>query len=256
MIKAAFFDIDGTLLSFKTHRVSEGTIRAFDFLHSKGIRTFIASGRPLMLFPEFPVTFDGWVTMNGGYVAVGNTILRRQPIPEDETLRWMEYVESNNICSMFFAENEMTICNVNETGLKIREQLEFPLPTISPIETMVGKDVFQIIGVMPSSCDTTVQEMLPNCNLPRWHPEFTDIVHKANNKAIGIESLCKHIGISPNECIAFGDGGNDIEMLEFCGIGVAMGNASEEVKRHADHVTTTVDEEGIENAINHLLHTN
>lgn len=249
MIKAAFFDIDGTLLSFKTHCVSEGTIRAFETLHKKGIRTFIASGRPLMLFPEFPVTFDGYVTMNGGYVIVGDKVLIRQPIPQDETDTWLRYAIENNICSMCFSEHEMGTGNVNETGLKIREQLEFPLPPISPIESMIGKEVFQIIGVMPASCDEQVQAMLPNCSLPRWHPEFTDIVNKANNKAVGIDAICRHIGIKPEETIAFGDGGNDIEMLEFCGIGVAMGNASDTVKGHADYVTSTVDKEGIEQAI-------
>ena len=81
MIRAAFFDIDGTLLSFKTHKVSEGTIRAFDSLHRKGIRTFISSGRPMVLIPEMPVSFDGYVTMNGGYCFVGDNVLLQRPIP-------------------------------------------------------------------------------------------------------------------------------------------------------------------------------
>ena len=73
-----------------------------------------------------------------------------------------------------------------------------------------------------------------------------------NSKAVGIESVLKHFGIGREECIAFGDGGNDIEMLEYCGIGVAMGNADDKVKSHADYVTTSVDEEGIEQAFKAL----
>ena len=65
--------------------------------------------------------------------------------------------------------------------------------------------------------------------------------------------ICKHYGIRREETIAFGDGANDIEMLEWAGIGVAMGNAADTVKAHADHVTTDVDHEGIETAINNLL---
>ena len=91
--------------------------------------------------------------------------------------------------------------------------------------------------------------MLPHCRLPRWHPQFSDLVNANNSKASGIESILRHFGIKKEECIAFGDGGNDIEMLEYCGIGVAMGNADDSVKAHADYVTTSVDEEGIEHAL-------
>ena len=65
--------------------------------------------------------------------------------------------------------------------------------------------------------------------------------------------LCQHFGIRQEETIAFGDGGNDIDMLQWAGIGIAMGNASDEVKKAADWVTTDVDHEGIEHAISHFL---
>jgi hydroxymethylpyrimidine pyrophosphatase-like HAD family hydrolase len=94
--------------------------------------------------------------------------------------------------------------------------------------------------------------MLPHCRLPRWHPGFSDLVNADNSKAIGIDCILHHYGIDRNECIGFGDGGNDVEMLEYCGIGVAMGNADDSVKSHADYVTTSVDEEGIEHALTEL----
>ena len=77
-------------------------------------------------------------------------------------------------------------------------------------------------------------------------------MNASNSKASGIECMIRHFGIAREECIGFGDGGNDIEMLDYCGIGVAMGNAADEVKRHADFVTTSVDEEGIEYALKSL----
>ncbi|MBO4599973.1 MAG: HAD-IIB family hydrolase, partial [Bacteroidales bacterium] len=118
-----------------------------------------------------------------------------------------------------------------------------------PIERMYGSEVFQIIAVMPASRDAEVLDLLPHCRLPRWHPQFSDLVHMDNSKAVGIESILNHFGIGREECIAFGDGGNDIEMLQYCGIGVAMGNADSAVKSCADYVTTSVDEEGIESAL-------
>ena len=223
MIRAAFFDIDGTLLSFKTHRVSEGTIRAFDALHRNGVHTFISSGRPMVLIPEMPVSFDGYVTMNGGYCFVGVT------------------------------EHEMYVNTLSDPiANAIRNQLEFTMPPMMETSQMMGRETFQIIAIMPATRDAEVLGLLPHCRLPRWHPGFSDLVNADNSKAIGIDCILHHYGIDRNECIGFGDGGNDIEMLEYCGIGVAMGNADDSVKSHADFVTTSVDEEGIEHALTAL----
>ena len=84
MVKAAFFDIDGTLLSFTTHRVSPGTIRAFDRLHAAGVRTFLSTGRPDVLIPKMPVSFDAKITMNGGLVFTEKEVLLSNPIPDRE----------------------------------------------------------------------------------------------------------------------------------------------------------------------------
>ena len=64
--------------------------------------------------------------------------------------------------------------------------------------------------------------------------------------------MSKHLGIGLEECIAFGDGGNDMTILQTAGVGVAMGNAYEGVKAVADYVTTSVDEDGIRNAFIHF----
>jgi len=260
MIKAAFFDIDGTLLSFRTHRVSPGTVEAFDVLHRKGIRTFISSGRPKVLIPEMPLTFDGYVTMNGGYCFIGGhepgttvKVLLRNPIPQEETDRWLRYAIAHGLCTMIFTEHEMYINRLDDpVANAIRDQLEFTMPPQLDTARMLGRETFQIITVMPAEKDTEVAAMLPHCRLPRWHPQFSDLVNRENSKASGIEALLLHYGIDRSECIAFGDGGNDIEMLDYCGIGVAMGNASDEVKEHADHVARSVDDEGILHALTAL----
>ena len=133
----------------------------------------------------------------------------------------------------------------------IRDQLEFQMPPLLPTKQMIGRETYQIIAIMPADRDKTVTDMLPHCRLPRWHPQFSDLVNANNSKASGIESILRHFGIKKEECIAFGDGGNDIEMLEYCGIGVAMGNALDGVKAVADHITDTVDNDGIAKALRH-----
>ena len=253
MIKAAFFDIDGTLLSFRTHQVSAGTVRAFEALHRQGVHTFIASGRPTVLIPAMPVTFDGYVTMNGGYCYIGDEVLLSNPIPQDQTDRWLHYASDNGLCTMIFTRDEMYVNTLTDpVGLAIRDQLEFEMPPLLDIHQMYGRETYQVIAVMRAERDAEVQTMLPQCRLPRWHPEFSDLINADNSKAAGIESILRRLGLRREECIGFGDGGNDIEMLEYCGIGVAMGNANDEVKRHADYVTTSVDDEGIEQALHHF----
>lgn len=253
MIKAAFFDIDGTLLSFKTHRVSEGTIRAFDRLHKAGVRTFISSGRPMVLIPPMPVTFEAHITMNGGLVFTPDKVLLSNPIPREDTDAWLDLAKARNICTMIFTADGMMLAQPNEAGMKLRDQLEFTMPPVVAIDEMRGVEAYQIIALMPPQMDGEVGALLSHCRLPRWHPAFTDIVANGNSKAAGMDAICRHFGIQQEETIAFGDGANDIEMLQWAGIGIAMGNAATEVKAAADMVTTSVDDEGIEQAINKLL---
>lgn len=253
MIKAAFFDIDGTLLSFQTHRVSEGTIRAFDTLHGHGVHTFISSGRPLVLIPPMPVSFEAYITMNGGLVFTPEKTLLSNPIPSADLNAWLDFARQQNLCTMIFTADGMMLAQPNEVGMKLRDQLEFTLPPVVDIDDMRGHEAFQIIALMPAELDKQVATLLPHCRLPRWHPAFTDIVADGNSKARGMEAICRHFNIQQEETLAFGDGANDIEMLEWAGLGVAMGNAEQNVKDHADIVTTDVDHDGIEQAVNKLF---
>ena len=252
MIRAAFFDIDGTLLSFKTHRVSQGTIEAFKALKENGILTFICSGRAKVLVPSMPLHFDGMITVNGGYCQVGGEVIYKNPLNHDDAHTWMEYADRHNYVSMAFTEHEMFTNHIDELARQLRDQLEFEMPKLRPNSELVGEDVYQFIAMIPASKDAEVLAMLPHSRLPRWHPAFSDLIPSDSSKAIGMEKILSHYGIHRDECVAFGDGANDIEMLEYAGIGVAMGNASDLVKEHADHVTTDVDSEGIETALQEL----
>jgi hydroxymethylpyrimidine pyrophosphatase-like HAD family hydrolase len=93
---------------------------------------------------------------------------------------------------------------------------------------------------------------MPKCISGRWHPEFTDITACGADKGKGILAMARHEGFDPSRTIAFGDGGNDISMIRQAGIGIAMGNAIDELKRQADYVTTSVDDDGIRRALRHF----
>ena len=82
--------------------------------------------------------------------------------------------------------------------------------------------------------EARVMAMMPHSHTERWHPEFTDILHNGANKGTGLRNMAAHFGIPVEQTLAMGDGGNDVPMLEAAGIGVAMGNALEEVKAAAE----------------------
>lgn len=254
MIRAAFFDVDGTLLSFHTHQVAPGTMRAITRLREMGGKIFLSTGRPKIIIPDLPFAVDGFITMNGALVLGPNgEHILANPIPQEDTERWIDYAEKQQLCTMLFTADGMIASQINATGLAIRDQLGFKMPPIADIQDMHGIEAFQIISLMEASHDAEVAEMLSQCRLPRWHPLFTDIVARGNSKARGMEVLCQQVGIAQADTIAFGDGGNDIEMLRWAGVGIAMGNASDTVKQAADLITADTDHEGIEQAINQLL---
>jgi len=93
---------------------------------------------------------------------------------------------------------------------------------------------------------------MPGCTSGRWHPEFTDITAATADKGKGIMDLARFRGFDPSRTIAFGDGGNDLSMILQAGIGIAMENATDGLKKHADYITSSVDDDGILNALRHF----
>jgi len=252
LIRAIFFDIDGTLLSYRTHSVLPSTVEAFRRLRQKGILTFISSGRPRVLIPPMPIDFDGFITVNGGLCMAGDTILHSNPISPDDSRHWLEYVQQNDLVTMCFTQDDMFINRIDDNVIRLRDQLGFQMPPVRIIDDFRDKVAYQFIAMQPADDDPKALAFIPNCRMPRWHPAFTDIIPADSSKAVGIQSILNHFGISREESMAFGDGANDIEMLQYVGIGVAMGNASPIVKQHADHITSDADSDGILHALEEL----
>ena len=86
----------------------------------------------------------------------------------------------------------------------------------------------------------------------RWNAYAVDCFHKECGKKHGITDVLNYYGISKENSCSVGDGENDISMFEACGKNVAMGNAVDEVKEHANYITTSVDEDGVANALKHF----
>lgn len=258
MIRAIFFDIDGTLVSFKTHRIPESAYQALETLREQGIKLFIATGRHRSnITPVESFRFDGYITMNGGYY-LDNTgeVIYKQYIPNEDIEQLIRLQQGPERFSCIIAkEKELFVNFEDDSLLKFREMLDIDIPPILPFEDWSREargGVLQLIAFWKSEEESRIMQLLPGCNAMRWNPLFADVVPKGVNKQEGIDRILDHYGISLAETMAFGDGGNDMSMLQHVAVGIAMGNAREEVKKAADYVTDSVDENGIRNALKHF----
>ena len=122
----------------------------------------------------------------------------------------------------------------------------------APLGQYTGGDIYQAVVYAEREQEDLLQSRLPGCRFTRWNDHAVDIISSGGGKMAGIRQYLSENGIRRQEAAAFGDGENDAEMLAFVGLGVAMGNAPDAVKVHADYVTGSVDEDGVAKALKHL----
>ena len=252
MTKALFFDIDGTLVSFETHRIPSSTIEALEAAHAKGLKIFIATGRPKAIINNLSELqdrnlIDGYITMNGAYCFVGEEVIYKSAIPQEEVKAMAAFCEKKGVPCIFVEEHNISVCQPNEMVKKIFYDFLHVnvIPTVS-FEEASNKEVIQMT---PFITEEEEKEVLPS--IPTY-PAFADVTAKGDTKQKGIDEIIRHFGIKLEETMSFGDGGNDISMLRHAAIGVAMGQAKEDVKAAADYVTAPIDEDGISKAMKHF----
>lgn len=255
MIKAIFFDIDGTLVSFGAPGMSEPLRNCLDELRAKGVKLFISSGRHVLVMNNIDnYPFDGYIAMNGALTILEGEVIDHHPLPRDLALKIARLTREMNVACWSFADN---VCGINFENEKTREvsrTLNFFPETYLDLEKVASEhSVYQYTMYMTIEEEREyLHPVLKGVEYPRWHPYFTDIVPGGLSKSYGASRILERIGATPEECMAFGDGGNDIPMLRYAGIGVAMANAPEEVKAAADHVTGSVQDDGIVTALRHF----
>jgi len=255
MIKAVFFDVDGTLVSFKTHHMPQSTVDSINQLKAKGIKVFIATGRRLQAITNVGgMEFDGYITLNGGFCYVGReNVIYKHHIPHEDIEAMLHYQETVEDFPCAMVQEDAIYMNYqNEATDEIFELLDFPEPPIGPLREVAGEKVYQVIAFFTAEQEERIMKVMPHCQSTRWNPLFSDVVPVGSSKSVGIDKIREYYGFSLEETMAFGDGGNDMDMLRHAGIGVAMGNAEEEVKQSADYVTASVDEDGIRKALIHF----
>lgn len=253
MIKAAFFDIDGTLFSHTIHAIPESTKRTVKLLREKGIKVFIATGRSLKETKRVPLgdmKIDGYVTLNGQIcLDAEEKILFEAPIKGEDGAYLLDAFVNKKFPLAIVEKERIYINYIDDSVIRAQKSVNIPL---LPIKEYQGAPIYQFIGYMNWEETGKIAPKIPNCKITRWYDEGIDIISKDGGKANGIQKVLEFYGMTKEEIIAFGDSDNDMDMLEFAGIGVAMGNAEESVKAVADYITTDIDEDGIWNACKHF----
>lgn len=255
MVKAIFFDIDGTLVSFKTHRIPDSTRKAIEMIRKKGIKVFIATGRHFSVINNLDdMEFDGYITMNGCYCLEGtDKVIFKKSIDPADVNRFIDYQQQKReFPTLFVEEHRLSFNYIDEEVKFLINLLKQDLPQVNNLDYYRDKELFQLTAFFKDFQEEEIMGHLPNCSSMRWYPTFADVIAKGVDKGVGIDKFCEYYGFSVEETMAFGDGGNDIEMLQHAGTGVAMGNANDNVKQAADYVTDSVDNDGVLKALQHF----
>ena len=251
MIKAVFFDVDGTLVSHKSKSVPDSAKRAVELLRKKGIKVFLSTGRHIHELEKLPTNgmkFDGYVILNGQIGLDENkNIIFSNPFGKEDVEGLLD----------IFNTREYPFVLVNSEGHYmnlVNEVVEVAMASVStaipPIREYQGEELYQATVFIAAEEDEDFAKILPKgCKMARWGTHGADIIAAEGGKAVGMQFFCKLLGILPEEIMAFGDAQNDMDMIAYAGIGVAMGNAKECLKEIADYVTTDVDDYGIVNAL-------
>lgn len=257
MIKAVFFDVDGTLVSFKTHKVPESTLKAIEELQSKGIKVIVATGRhPKILGMGNnidKINFDGFVTLNGQLCFTKeNEVIYERHMDKEDIKAIVNYIEENNIACGFVEPEGMFLNKITAKAKEVFDEVNLPLPKVKEAREAIDTHIFQLNPYISVDDEKDFMKNMPNSTATRWSPLFIDVIPNGGGKHMAISKIIEYYGYDKSEIMAFGDGGNDKSMIEYAGIGVAMGNANPEVKESADYVTTTVDDNGILNALKYF----
>ena len=254
-IQAVFFDIDGTLVSFKTHAVYPTTKAAIRQLRDNGIKVIISTGRSINdLINMEDLVFDGFITANGAYcVDSDGEVIAQHQISKESLDKLALYWNDKPFPCSFMTDKGNFVNYIDELMMSFSTLVKIPIPTVKPVSEILQHTVYQLDAFIDSGLETVIlTHLLTDCVGYRWHPLFVDINAKECSKATGIDCFLKHFGIPIEHSMAFGDGANDISMLKRAAIGVAMGNAQDHVKAAADYTTTSVDEDGVVNALKHF----
>lgn len=276
MSKIIFLDVDGTLVDYH-NRIPESAIRAIRQARENGYLVYVCTGRSRAeMQPElWEIGLDGMIGGNGSYVEHQGQVIMHQLLSEEDSraiVDWLHerglefYLESNN--GLFASENfreraretlRIYSMNKGKTAEEVADQeVEDVIHGMIFDGQLYRDDLNKVSFVLNSYQDhLDSKAAFPNLVANTWGGRgesalFGDLGVKDIDKAHAIDVLLEHLGAKKEDTIAFGDAKIDIPMLDYCAVGIAMGNGGAEILAMADMITDDVEEDGLYNAFEKL----
>lgn len=263
MIKIITIDLDGTLLTSEK-KITEHTIQTLRKAKAQGVRVVLCTGRPLTFIMDLIDQIglqdpgDYSITFNGGLIQKNDTgeIVAEHTISKSQIEQFLAVTSSldlpldainmETVYQIVDAQGK-TISQYGSINPKMNyKQVSFKeLPDIPFNKLVVATDadfLMNQVKKMPPEIHNTF-------NLMKSRPILLEVVLREIGKDKAIAQLIDLLGIKQEEVMAIGDEENDLAMIQYAGLGVAMGNASETVKKAADVITKTNDADGVAAAV-------
>ena len=264
--KLIFLDIDGTLVT-AMKKPSVQTEKAVRSARAKGHKVFLCTGRNMPIIGEDirEVGFDGIISSAGGHVEVEDQVLFDYLLPEETIQECLALFHDHGVyCRIENREGIYTDPQMeellkhaeadqsNSELIRMQKEIETGFP-IRPYEQYPKRGAYKICFTSSSlEAIEATKPFLEDRFVYAVHPYGNsaacfngEIIPKGIDKGKGMERICAHFGRDREDTVAFRDSMNDFEMMQYAGISVAMGNACRELKRMADRICKSVEEDGI-----------
>lgn len=245
-IKIAFFDIDGTLIDIDRKKISEKMLEALAKLKEGGIILCLATGRSPMTLPHFQnLEFDVFMTYNGSYCYNTEEIIFSNPIPPKDVRQLLKNAADIGRPVSIATKNRLA-ANGSDRDLEDYYGIEkLKVEIADDFEAVLQEDIYQVMLGCYEREYADMMRDIRHAKITAWWDRAVDIIPADGGKGVAVGKILEYYHLDRAEAIAFGDGNNDIEMLQSVGTGVAMGNGSKQLKAVADDVCGHVAEDGI-----------
>ncbi|HEY8364505.1 MAG TPA: Cof-type HAD-IIB family hydrolase [Haloplasmataceae bacterium] len=251
--KIVFIDIDGTLFDNEHNLIHPSTIKALAKLKEKNIKVCIASGRSMVLCQEvlnrYKLSCDGYVLINGQYVILNEEVIYKNPLPKTFINEFISECKRKQLDYGFMALDDTFVSSHRKEVVKSFSDFKMSLPRVI-VQEDLSKELYQALFFDIDSIPYFSQKFAQYVKFIIWSiNDGADVIPLYASKKIGMKKIIEKLQINREDVYAFGDSLNDMEMLEYANIGVAMGNAHPELKRIANLVTDDIDKDGLYKAL-------
>ena len=262
MYKLIALDMDGTLLN-EEKIVTERTKKAIKAARDKGVTVVLATGRPIDGVTRYLEELDMYtdndyvLSYNGGLVlkTKNKEVVCKLGLIGEDVKYLYELSKTLGVNIHAFSEKNGLVTPKNSKYTEVEASInnitvnEINFDNIENDESFIKIMMIDEPEILQKAIDNLPEEVYEKYTVVRSAPFFLEFLNKEVNKGVGVEMLAKHLGVKREEVITMGDAGNDLHMIEYAGMGIAMGNAFDEVKEAANYITDSNNEDGVAKAI-------